>query len=445
MRPCSGTGGGEGGGAHSPSGSPTGWPRSLEGGTRPRYGGKRGLVVPSLTKMRARVTAVGLLAALAAACSTPIGIPSTTTTVEAPAGISERPEFVTGVPDAVALNAAAGGDEVAVAWITHDEVGLASVDSASGDLLDKERVNGDLTPIAHPIERPALRVGESGIDVAFTSMADGGGTVYLSSALGPPVPISGPPRPETNLVHMSTVADDMPLLAWLEDSTLSVGMLVDGSVVEDEAVDDLTCDCCNPVPVVAGDSLLVAYRDFDRVEQEIVRNVVAVRSTDAGSTWEDPVAIADEDWFLSGCPFTGPDVAVIDDVVVVVWMDARQSAHPDQSTSTIWVDRSLDEGASFGGDVAVVTGDRHRWPSMAVDDTGVIHLVWETAGPEGGISYAWSGDGGVSFSESRLIVDRAMSGDAAPGSPSAVYHDGKLFVTWSNGRQGYVAGWSVPG
>ena len=391
-----------------------------------------------------RVAIISAVALLLGGCGSGTDAPVTSTSSALsaePSGLVGEPSFVTPLEDAVSVNVAAGFGTV-VAWITHDAVSVATVDVSTGALADVEKINGDLAPFAHPIERPAVRVGGEGdVDVAFTALAGSGATVYFSEDLSLPEPISGPPRPETNLVHMTTTPDGSPLLAWLEDSTLSVARSDGGSLTEFEGVDDLTCDCCNPVPVVTDDSLVVAYRDRDTVDGEIVRNVAAIRSLDGGDSYESPVEVADDDWFLNGCPFTGPDLIEIEGALVVAWMDARQSVHPNQADSTIWVDRSLDGGATFGTDQAVAANGRHRWPVMTVDSSGVIHLIWETQGPEGGLSYSWSEDQGETFSEPELLVDRAMSDGRAPTSPSVVYHEGHVVVSWANGVQGYVAAW----
>lgn len=373
--------------------------------------------------------------------------PSTEPHDDAPThpGLEGDPVFITRVSGAVAMNVAARGEGlVVVAATSHEGVSVSRVDLDSGELIGWTSVSRNVAPVVHPIERPALRVGpEDQVDVAFTSLENGGATVYFSDGMAPPVAISGRPRPETNLVHMTTGPEGMPWLTWIEDSTLSVGWKVDDGFVEVENVDDLTCDCCNPVPVFLGETLVVAYRDQDTVDGEIVRNVAAVRTVDMGATFEPPVQVADDDWFLTGCPFTGPDIVQLGGTLVVAWMDARQSVHPDQDSSTIWVDRSTDGGATFGTDLAVASDGLHRWPVMAVDSDGVIHLVWETEGPAGGLSYAWSEDGGQSFSEPSLLVDREMSDGGAPGVPSIVYHDRHIVITWTVDEQGYVAAWPL--
>ena len=361
------------------------------------------------------------------------------------AGIDGEPAFITPIDAAVAVNVAArDGQPPVVAWVTHDDVIVAELDVETGGLVDEHTVVGDLVPIAHPIERPAVALYPDGsVDVAFTSLQTGGASVYLSRDGAPPQAISGAPQHETNLVHMTIDSNGSPILTWLEDATLSVARSGDGGLEETESVDDLTCDCCNPVPALLDESLVIAYRDFDLVDGDVVRNVAAVRSSDGGRTFDPSVQVADDDWLLAGCPFTGPDIVAVDRVLIIAWMDARQSVYPDQSASSIWVDRSTDGGVSFGEDLVVAENGLHRWPAMAVDDSEVIHMFWETQGQDGGLSYAWSDDVGVSFSEPVLLLDRDMIGGGAPHSPSAVFHDGHLVATWADAREGYVAAWPV--
>lgn len=367
---------------------------------------------------------------------------------EGSAVIRGEPAFTVRLDDAVVLTVASNGvDQPALAWTTSEEVRVSRLDLTSGGLIDEVEVSGDVTPFAHPIERPSLAVLEGGaVDVAFPAAADGGGSIYHTRFSGEEVPepriISGSPSPETNLVHATTAPDGSVVLAWLEDSTLSVATEREGELVETEQVDHHTCDCCNPAPVHVGESLVVAFRDFDELEGEVIRDVALVRSSDGGSTFVEPVPVADEHWFISGCPFTGPSAVVVDGELIVAWMDARQSLHPHQLTSTIWVDVSSDEGISFGPDLAVADDAIHRWPVMAVDGSGTVHLVWETQGEEGGLSYAYSTDRGRSFSSPTPIVT-AAEGSGSPRSPSIAYHDQHLIVTWADDDGGHVAVWSI--
>lgn len=366
------------------------------------------------------------------------------TSMPAEGGIELEPLFQTELDGAVAANVATNGsDPPVVAWITADHVMASTLDLAVGELVETREVDGGVVPIAHPIERPAVAVRSDGsVDIAFTSFRGSGASVFHARNGSQPVVISGDPRVETNLVHV-TLVDDDPVLAWLEASTLSVGITESGTIGERELVDDETCDCCNPVPAMAGDALVVSYRDFDTVDGEVVRDVVAIASTDGGDSFGEVVAVADDHWFITGCPFSGPSSVVIGDELIVAWMDGRQSVHPDQETSSIWVDRSSDGGATFGTDVEVTGNGLNRWPVMGVDDDGIVHMVWETAGADGGLSHATSSDGGRTFRVQDLLVTRSSGDGGAPTSPSVAIHDDLLLVTWTTSGVGHVGVWRI--
>lgn len=407
-----------------------------------------------MTAIRAATTAVLLAVAACGgavqtvetmatvAAPTTTGASSTTTvTTEPVVAVAPEPSSVVDIPDAVALSVAAdpsGGG--LVAWTVGTEVRLAPLDAAG--LGDGIVVSGDAEPFVHPIERPAVVVAADGTaTVAFTSLAGAGASVQLVSvdegAPGPPETISGEPRPETVLVHLTLDASDQPVAAWLEDSTLSVARSVDGSMVESEAVDDLTCDCCHPSPVVVDGSVVVAYRDLERSDAGVRRDLTVV--VDAGDGFGEPTLVADDPWFLDACPLAGASVVAHEGRVVVAWMDARQALHPDQRTSTVWVD-SAEVGGPFGADVAVTGDGVHGVPSLTVDGNGVLHLVWETRGPEAGLSYASSADGGGSFTDPVLLVPGA---DGVPQSPTAVVDGRDLVVSWADRSGGHVGRWSI--
>ena len=376
--------------------------------------------------------------------------PTTTSQAETspPAGLGE-PMFEIELSDAVSVNLTARDDlRPAVAWITNDSVNVARLDLGTQGLDEEMAVSGSAEPFAHPIERPAISIASNDtLDVAFTSLMNGGSVFHTrggSDGFNEPVIVSGDPRPETNLVHATRDPSDRLVLAWLEDSTLSVATEGAQSITEVESVDDLTCDCCNPAPRFIGDGLVVAYRDYEVIEGSVARNVKALASQDGGETFTDPVPVADDDWYIDACPFSGPSGVVVEDTLVVAWMDARQSTHPDQSTSSIWVDRSTDSGASFGTDVLVTSEGINRWPMMTTDDAGVIHLVWEVQGRDGGIFYASSADRGGSFTAPTALV-LGSKRDGSPKSPSVAFHDGVLLVTWGEGSDGYLAGWDIAG
>lgn len=368
------------------------------------------------------------------------------TSVETTAG-RPAPQLtvVATVPEATSMNVASNGDDSpVVAWIEPEMAGLARVSLDASSLVDEVEIRGDFEPFTHPIERPGLAVRPDGtVDLAFTGLQASGGSVYYATFRGEtPIPelISGAVRPETNLVHVGVGRSDQVALAWLEDSTLSVATSEDGGLpVEHESVDELTCDCCNPAPVFAGETLLVPFRDLEIVAGEVARDTVSIRSLDGGTTFEEPVAVADDHWFIDACPFSGPSAVAIGDTVVVAFMDARQNLHPDQRTSSIWVDVSHDGGATFGTDLLVSSEGINRWPVMGLDDDDSIHLVWELSGSSGGLLYSVSTDFGATFADPTVLLSREET-NGSPRSPSVALHGGLLLVTWTDADGGHL-GW----
>ncbi len=365
-----------------------------------------------------------------------------------PTGSGHRPLFQATIAGAVAVNVAVNGvDPPVVSWTSPGMVNVAELDLDRGELGPATDVSGESEPFAHPIERPAIASRSSGVvDIAFTSLVGAGGSVFWTSwdrhMASPPLLVSGEPRIETVLVHLAHSADDSLVLSWLEDSTLSVAIPgADGTPIELEMVDDLTCDCCNPVPIVTGDEMVVAYRDLERSGPATYRDVVIARSEDGGATFE-MVPVADDHWDIDACPFSGPAVVSSEAGIVVAWMDARQSVHPDQMSSTIWVDRSNDGGRTFGVDLAVTGDGISRWPVLAWDEDGLLHLVWENQSPNGGIFHSFSSDGGGSFSSPVVLVAN-QSGRGRARVPSVAVHGTRLIVSWTDGSDGQVGVWDL--
>jgi hypothetical protein len=302
-------------------------------------------------------------------------------------------------------------------------------------------VSGEVAPAVHPIERPAVVSDDGEATVAFTSWSGAVGSVHsvkvVNGVAGPVTTVSGSPRPETVLVHLTLDETNQPIAAWLEDSTLSVARSVDGVLVEEEGVDELTCDCCHPVPIAVGDHVVVAYRNLLEGPEGTERDVAVV--IDEGDGFGEPEVIADSPWLLEACPLSGPTIVAHGDTLVVAWMDARQSVHPDQRGSTIWVDRGTLQG-SFGADVAITDSGVHGQPVMASDADGGLHLVWETRSPDPALSYAFSGDGGLTFGERVVLVG---DGDGRPLSPSVAVDGDLLLVSWTSRAGGHVAWWPI--
>lgn len=422
-------------------------------GTWRRYRGavRRSAIVLALVVVACAAESGATFTEPAGIVSPSTSVPSTvnTTLESAPRAPRRLPiaEVEFDIAAAITINVVSGGEaDPVVAWKTDGAVHVALLDMVGHSMAPPVSVHVDAAPFAHPIERPAVVIDDRGVvHVAFTAVAEGGGSVeyrtIVDGALALAATLSGEAEPETNLVQL-TLSESGPVLAWLEDSTLSVAVPDGSGFVERERVDPLTCDCCDLAPVALGDRVVVAYRDLIREGSDVIRDVNVVSSTDGGESFGEPVLVADDHWFIDACPFTGPTAVDVDGALVVAWMDARQSDFPDQRASSIWVDRSTDGGATFGVDLPVRMGGINRSPRLAVDDEGVVHLVWEVQGLDGGIAYSFSRDVGESFSDPILLVD--ASEESGPASvPSIAVHGESLLLTWLDRSGGNFAAFDL--
>lgn len=330
-------------------------------------------------------------------------------------------------------------------WADGTELSVAEVDPVSGSAGPPTVVSGPEGVINHPLERPAMAINSEG--EVFVAWITAAGSVRLASLVEGSVVssevISGEVRNETALVQMIVTNEGQPVISWLEDSTLSVA--AGGPLMEHEMVDDLTCDCCHPVPIQIGDGIGIGYRDLEHASDGVVRDITFINGSLAGEAFAAPVVVADDPWYLDACPLSGPTLGANGSDLYISWMDARQSLHPDQSSSSIWFDSSGDGGQTFGTDVRLTSDEAtYRTPAMAVDQQERIHLVWERrTAEEATLEYTVSSDDGETFAKPRVLVE----GDDESGVPreaGLIVVGEQMLVSWADGEGGHIGLWPLP-
>ena len=164
-------------------------------------------------------------------------------------------------------------------------------------------------------------------------------------------------------------------------------------------------------------------------------NIFLRRSTDGGTTFEEPVILNDVGISVDMSLFIPAQLAVYgNDRVYVAWGDHRNGDRGD-----IYFARSIDGGASFGQSQRVnddIGSEHQSIPSMAVGPLGQILVSWydqrNTSTSPGDIYTALSMDGGISFGDnSRLNPDQGT----VRGGPiaSAFDNQGYPHVVWTPG------------
>ena len=122
----------------------------------------------------------------------------------------------------------------------------------------------------------------------------------------------------------------------------SATMGIDGTVSEEQLIDDSVCDCCRTDMAIASTGRIAVYRD--RTEQEI-RDIYITRRIEG--VWQTGVPISEDGWKIAGCPVNGPAIAAQGDLVAVAWFTGANDEPKVQARI------STDAGRNFGAPILI--------------------------------------------------------------------------------------------
>lgn len=310
----------------------------------------------------------------------------------------------------------------------------------------------------YALERPAIVAGPDGrIHVAWPEDDYPGHIWYAVSdddgqTFGPSLPLSGP-GPETVLVRLLWEPAGSLIAVWLQNSELHFTRSGDNgdAFAPDQMIDDQTCDCCHPQPHWLNGQLFIAYRNLvidDRGQD--IRDIYLVKSPDGGDTFAEPVRVSDAPWYIAACPFSGPSLASDGEgTLYVSWMDGRNDTVGDLSQTDIWLATSADGGQTFSPNRRVneTGGVYNNLPSLALDENGRLHIIWQAREAERDVLYyTTSTDDGHSFAPPQVLVDSTDNEGRRPTNASLfVGPTGVVYASWVDSEGGYLATWQAAG
>ena len=159
-------------------------------------------------------------------------------------------------------------------------------------------------------------------------------------------------------------------------------------------LDATSCACCwNELARDKAGQIVVVYRD------ESPRDMKARTSSDGGRTWQEDVPVGDFGWAFNGCPHVGAGLGfdhATGRLHAAVWsgQDGRVGVYALYSD---------DAGANWSEPIRLGT-DRAAHPRLAATDRGVA-VAWTEAAARGPrIDWAWSPDGGRSWSPPQAVT-----------------------------------------
>lgn len=139
----------------------------------------------------------------------------------------------------------------------------------------------------------------------------------------------------------------------------------DGSLSNEQLVDNIVCDCCQTDVAVSADGPIAVYRN--RTVDEI-RDIYVTRFADGA--WEQGAAIHDDGWKISGCPVNGPAIDAEGNFVAIAWFTAANDR------PTVRVALSTNSGKTFKEPVEIATKGSSGHVGIAIIDRHSAAVSW---------------------------------------------------------------------
>jgi hypothetical protein len=131
-------------------------------------------------------------------------------------------------------------------------------------------------------------------------------------------------------------------------------------------IGETACQCCRTDLLVdKKGNIHVAYRD---ILNDSIRDMVYTFSVDEGRTFSKPKRISDDNWKITGCPHTGPSMAINNGIVHFAWFTKG-------GETGVFYSNSKDKGKSFSKRKLISSEARH--PQMIAWDNGDLAIVFE--------------------------------------------------------------------
>jgi hypothetical protein len=172
---------------------------------------------------------------------------------------------------------------------------------------------------------------------------------------------------------------------------------------------------------------IIGGSDFNELE--------IIKSVDQGDTWTGPITL------VTPSSAEVSRISVIDtDTNENVYIVYAKGTEDDKE---ILIIKSTDAGLTWSTPVQVndvSTGDQ-RMPEMYIGQNDVIHVAWLDARIEGKqhYYYCYSTDGGVTFSEAEQVTERGFDEEfTRPGDYFCMRQapNGDMCMVWTDGRNG---------
>lgn len=125
------------------------------------------------------------------------------------------------------------------------------------------------------------------------------------------------PNDEIAVVYLKDVANSTKH----EERDLRLVLTKDGVMQPEMLIDPVVCDCC-PINMLidANGALNIVYRD----NNDNIRDMARIVSTDNGATFSKPEIIHNDGWKINGCPHSGAVSSTYGKSALVAWFSGAE-------------------------------------------------------------------------------------------------------------------------
>ena len=187
----------------------------------------------------------------------------------------------------------------------------------------------------------------------------------------------------------------------------------------DILIDAMVCECCPTSAVQIRNVTLVAYRD--RSESEL-RDINILRKVN--SIWQDPYAIHDDGWVISGCPVNGPKLAEKDNKVAVAWYTAP---HGEPRVNVAF---SNNLGESFSSPIRIDSGNSEGRVDITWYNNSAVVVCWlEAQDGDSPLVFRPAAEDGILSPIQEVVT---LAGGRGIGYPQMEYLGNELWFLWTD-------------
>ena len=195
--------------------------------------------------------------------------------------------------------------------------------------------------------------------------------------------------------------------------------VVAGAILGDEA-----CECCQPEMVVNDQYMIV----FLRNNENDIRDIKAVISYDRGATFSNWFSVDDHQWYINGCPSTGPDSRITEDNRVLTTYKTYEN-----NVGQVYLNEyDIDLDLSLSMNLISSSGSPNsNYPQLAYSN-GNLGMAWEGLGQGSDVFFMGSNTG---ISGLDTVNTMNLTGAGTQSKPDIAFDGSKFHAVYANTTQ----------